>query len=75
MDLVFTAASGNHAQGRHLDHTKTLIEETSVLCIRFHDLRYTAAILLIRRGVPTKMMADRLGHANAISTLKAHTYV
>ncbi|MDL2344632.1 tyrosine-type recombinase/integrase [Deinococcus sp. MIMF12] len=30
--------------------------------MRFHDLRHTAASLLIRRGVPPKVVADRLEH-------------
>lgn len=75
-DLVFTATSGNHVQGRHLDRTyKTLIEKAGVPRIRFHDLRHTAASLLIRRGVPPKVVADRLGHADASFTLKVYTHV
>ncbi|MBB5235548.1 tyrosine-type recombinase/integrase [Deinococcus budaensis] len=75
-DLVFTAASGNHVQGRHLDRTyRALMEEAGVPRLRFHDLRHTAASLLIRRGVPPKVVADRLGHADASFTLKVYTHL
>ncbi|GGR61042.1 site-specific integrase [Deinococcus seoulensis] len=75
-ELMFTAASGNHVQGRHLDRTyQSLTEQAGLPGIRFHDLRHTAASLLIRRGVPPKVVADRLGHADASFTLKVYTHV
>ncbi|WP_216328038.1 site-specific integrase [Deinococcus aestuarii] len=75
-DFVFTAASGNYVQGRHLDRTyRALMEEAGVPRLRFHDLRHTAASLLMRRGVPPKVVADRLGHADASFTLKVYTHV
>ncbi|WP_155300742.1 site-specific integrase [Deinococcus kurensis] len=75
-DLVFTAASGQFVQGRHLDRTyRALTEEAGVPRIRFHDLRHTAASLLMRRGVAPKVVADRLGHADASFTLKVYTHV
>lgn len=40
--------------------------------IRFHDLRHTHASLLIMDGVPVKVVAERLGHANVAFTM--HTY-
>ena len=75
-DFVFTAASGNHVQPRHLDRTyRALTQEAGLPRIRFHDLRHTSASLLIRRGVPAKVVADRLGHADAGFTLKVYTHV
>lgn len=75
-DFVFTAASGNHVQPRHLDRTyRTLMEQAGLPRIRFHDLRHTAASLLIRRGVSAKVVADRLGHADANFTLRVYTHV
>jgi integrase len=40
--------------------------------IRFHDLRYTHASLLIAAGVPIKVVSERLGHAHPAFT--THTY-
>lgn len=43
--------------------------------IRFHDLRHTAASLLVRRGVPIKAVAERLGHTDASLTMRVYTHV
>lgn len=43
--------------------------------IRFHDLRHTAASLLVRRGVPIKAVAGRLGHADASLTMRVYMHV
>lgn len=43
--------------------------------IRFHDLRHTAASLLVQRGVPIKAIAERLGHSDASLTLRVYTHV
>ena len=43
--------------------------------IRLHDLRHTAASLLIRQGVPAKVVGDRLGHANVAFTLSVYTHL
>ncbi|GGM21965.1 hypothetical protein GCM10010841_32310 [Deinococcus aerophilus] len=57
-DFVFTAGSGNHVQPRHLDRTfRALTRDAGLPRIRFHDLRHTAASLLIRQGVPAKVVA------------------
>ncbi|WP_158680054.1 site-specific integrase [Deinococcus sp. NW-56] len=75
-DFVFTAASGNHVQHRHLQRTfQALMDGAGVPHIRFHDLRHTAASLLIRQGVPAKVVANRLGHVDPTFTLKVYTYV
>jgi len=43
--------------------------------IRLHDLRHTHATLLLRDGVPIKVVSERLGHANAMITLGVYTHV
>lgn len=43
--------------------------------VRLHDLRHTAASLLVRRGVPIKAVAERLGHRDASLTLRVYTHV
>ncbi|WP_026332615.1 site-specific integrase [Deinococcus apachensis] len=73
---VFTAASGNHVEQRHLQRTfEALLQEAGVPRIRFHDLRHTVASLLIRRGVPPKVVSDRLGHRNVAFTLQVYTHL
>jgi integrase len=40
--------------------------------IRLHDLRHTHASLLLKEGVPVKVVTERLGHADTGFTM--HTY-
>jgi integrase len=49
--------------------------EAQVPRIRFHDLRHTAASLMIRRGIPPKTVSERLGHADVGFTLKTYTHL
>jgi integrase len=42
---------------------------------RFHDLRHTAAALLIREKVHPKVIQQRLGHASIRTTLDVHGHV
>ena len=43
--------------------------------IRLHDLRHTHATLLLRDGVPIKVVSERLGHASAMITLGVYAHV
>jgi integrase len=40
-----------------------------------HDLRHTHAALLLRNGVPVKVVSERLGHAKAMITLGVYAHV
>ena len=42
---------------------------------RMHDLRHTAATLLLSRGVPVKVVSEVLGHADVSITLSTYTHV
>src|SRR5690606_35536416 len=43
--------------------------------IRFHDLRHTHATMLLRAGVPVKVVSERLGHASPGFTLNVYQHV
>lgn len=43
--------------------------------IRFHDLRYTAATLLLLQGVHPKVVSEMLGHATVSMTLDTYSHV
>src|SRR5947209_11475495 len=43
--------------------------------IRFHDLRYPHATLLLQEGVNVKVISERLGHANISITLDTYSHV
>ena len=40
--------------------------------IRFHDLRHTAATILINQGVHAKIISERLGHSNISITMDTY---
>jgi integrase len=43
--------------------------------IRFHDLRHTHATLLLKAGVPIKVVSERLGHATPGFTMATYQHV
>lgn len=42
---------------------------------RFHDLRHTAASLMIQAGYPPKMLQETLGHASIATTLDLYGHL
>ncbi|QLG10874.1 site-specific integrase [Deinococcus sp. D7000] len=52
-----------------------IVERAGVPVIRLHDLRHTAASLMIRRGIPPKTVSERLGHADVGFTLRTYTHL
>lgn len=43
--------------------------------IRLHDLRHTHATILLKAGVPAKVVSERLGHANVAFTMNVYQHV
>ncbi|MFK4037620.1 tyrosine-type recombinase/integrase [Nonomuraea wenchangensis] len=43
--------------------------------VRLHDLRHTHATLLLMKGIPVKVVSERLGHSSAIITLTIYAHV
>lgn len=64
-DLVFTTETGTPVDaGNILRRTHyPLLKRAGLPRVRFHDLRHTAATLLLEAGVHVKVVAERLGHA------------
>lgn len=52
-----------------------LLRRAGLPRIRPHDLRHTAATLLLARGVPVKVVSEMLGHANVGITLSIYGHV
>jgi integrase len=64
-DWVFTDGDGQpvhpHAVGPAFER---IARRAGVPVIRLHELRHTHGTLLIKAGVPVKVVSERLGHAN-----------
>jgi integrase len=52
-----------------------LLTKAKLPHIRFHDLRHTAATLLLAAGVHPKVVQERLGHATVGMTLDTYSHV
>jgi integrase len=52
-----------------------VLKRAGTPCIRFHDLRHTAATLLLLQGVHPKVVQERLGHATIAITLDTYSHV
>jgi integrase len=68
--LIFTTQFGTPINPRNLlrDYKK-LLNNAGLPPIPFHDLRHTAASLLLNQGIPVITVSRRLGHAKASITL------
>ncbi|MCB0948772.1 MAG: site-specific integrase [Acidimicrobiales bacterium] len=54
---------------------RRIVHNAQVPPIRFHDLRHTHGTLLIKEGVPVKVVSERLGHAHIAHTLETYQHV
>ena len=75
-DLVFPTADGMLQPPYRVSQAfRRLIASTALGPVRFHDLRHTAATLMLGAGVPTKIVSTRLGHTTASLTLDTYSHV
>jgi integrase len=74
--LVFARPDGRPVHPEFLSRTFDRVVRSSGLpVIRFHDLRHTHATLLLKAGVPVKVVSERLGHASPGFTLNVYQHV
>jgi integrase len=74
--LVFSNLTGGFvARGKLDDRFHQLLASASLPRIRFHDLRHTAATLMLGRGVHPKVAAEMLGHSSIGITLDLYSHV
>ncbi len=76
--LVFTDTEGNPLRKSNLlrRRFKPLLERARLpRSTRFHDLRHSAATLLLAQGVHPKVVQERLGHSTVGLTLDTYSHV
>ena len=76
-DLVFANEVGRPIDARNLVRSSFLpaLKRAGLSPMRFHDLRHTAATLMLSRGVHPKIVAETLGHARVGITLDVYSHV
>jgi len=76
-DLVFPSEIGTPRRGANVVYRsfRPLLESVGLPRIRFHDLRHTAATLLLGEGIHPKVVSEMLGHASVQLTLDTYSHV
>ena len=75
-DLVFTTTVGTPIYPRNmLREFKSLLERAGLQEIRFHDLRHTAAALMLNHNVPVIVVSRRLGHSRPSITMDIYGHL
>jgi integrase len=73
---VFTDGDGQPIHPHALSQAfERIARNAGVRIIRLHDLRHTHGSLLIKEGVPVKVVSERLGHANIAFTIQTYQHV
>lgn len=73
---VFTDGDGQSIHPHALSQVfERIARRAGVPVIRLHDLRHTHGTLLIKEGVPVKVVSERLGHANIAFTIQTYQHV
>jgi integrase len=73
---VFARPDGQPTHPQLLsDGFQKLVHRSGLPRIRFHDLRHTHATLLLKAGVPIKVVSERLGHSTPGFTMATYQHV
>lgn len=76
LDLVFPSTFGAPIDGSNLLKAHyALLKQAGLPRVRFHDLRHSAATLLLEAGVQPHAVAQRLGHATPSLVMDTYGHV
>jgi integrase len=75
--LVFTSTVGTPVDVGNLTYRsfRPLLKRARLPQIRIHDLRHTAATLLLGKGVHPKIVQEMLGHSTITQTMDTYSHV
>ena len=75
-DLIFPSPIGTPLDPSNvLKAYKDCLKRAGLPNLRFHDLRHSAATLMLQQGVNPKIVSERLGHSDISLTLNTYSHV
>jgi integrase len=76
-DLIFANGVGGPLERQNIQTRsfKPLLKRAGLPNIRFHDLRHSAATLLLSLGEHPKVVQERLGHSTIAVTLDVYSHI
>src|SRR6266487_657373 len=75
-DLVFSTSLGTPLNpSKVVDRFKFLLKKAGLPNIRFHDLRHSAATILLKMGIHPKVVQELLGHNQISMTMDIYSHV
>ncbi|HLZ57904.1 MAG TPA: site-specific integrase [Ktedonosporobacter sp.] len=75
-DYVFCTLHGTHLNPNHIVvEFKKLLRQADLPNIRFHDLRHSAASLLLSLGIHPKVVQELLGHTQISITMDVYSHL
>jgi integrase len=75
-DLVFARPDGTPTHPEVISRSfDGIVARSGLPRIRFHDVRHPHASLLLKAGVPVKVVSERLGHVTPSFTLDVYGWV
>jgi len=76
LDLVFPSNVGTPLTSSNIRRAfRKLLKASGLPKIRFHDLRHTAASLMLNHGIPVLIVSKRLGHSKPSITLDVYGHL
>ena len=74
--LIFTTRHGKPLDARNVNRQfHKILSAAGLPSIRFHDLRHTAASLLLAEGVEPRTIMEILGHSQISLTLDTYSHI
>jgi integrase len=75
-DLVFCDKQGSYIFPNTLSYQfSSLLQAAGLPKIRFHDLRHSAATILLSMGVHPKVVQELLGHSSISMTVDTYSHI
>ena len=76
LDLVFPSFVGTPVTASNIRRAfRKLLKVSGLPKIRFHDLRHTAASLMLNHGIPVLIVSKRLGHSKPSITIDVYGHI